>query len=158
MLLSSFCQVWCLHLLLVSAITEVIPVLNESRHRKSPFQPRLHRRHHSHSPPTITTTCRCFLHQGFPELCLNFLHSLPTALYPKFPLSVLSSAIATSESSEFLGDFSLLPEISECQSQELWNQAHDVGSNPYSNHMIDTDWEFFLVKILNHSEPQLPPS
>ena len=55
---------------LVSVITEVMPVLSEFRHRKVPHQGGPHH-HYNHSPPTVTPTLLCFLHQRFPELCFN---------------------------------------------------------------------------------------
>lgn len=81
----------------MSAIAKVIPV------------PRLRKHHTRPGHIIIITTIAClqsppyelcFLYQGFVELYLNFLPSLFTALNPKFPLSVLSSAIAALESSK----------------------------------------------------------
>lgn len=143
----------------LSAITEAIPVRSKARHRKALRQASPHH-HYNRSPPTVTTTWLCFLHQGFSELCLSFLHSLLTALYPQFPLSLLSSATATPESSEpWGGGYVCLPaEASECQRHGLWNQALEVGSNPYSAHIIEIDKEFSLVKMLSHFEPRFPPS
>lgn len=40
----------------------------------------------------------------------------------------------------------------------LWKQTDDLGSNPYSARVTDTDYGVSLVKMLNHSEPLFPHS